>query len=203
MWDDQTRQDSAFEVCLNFIPERGNARLYYSGKPGICEPCLRIRYINSISLRLSFYPGMIRYLELDLSHESREVHSDSLCNWLKISQYGCFIEYTESFRDGSIRCASNCYASNNLNQSWRFRRTWKNRSRSQISLTQCHTDNIQWKCAVSTDSHKRIYGTAQFDLVHHQIGAPAFHRILVYPIQAMIQFTRCLYSIDLIPYSSQ
>jgi len=62
---------------------------------------------------------------------------------------------------------------------------------------------MQWQCAASTDSHQRIYGTAEFDLVHYQIGAPAFHHILVYPIQAMIQFTRCLFSIDFISYSSQ
>jgi hypothetical protein len=126
-----------------------------------------------------------------------------LCNWLKISQYGCFIEYPKSFRDCSIQCPSNSYASTNLNQTWRFTRTWKNGSRSQKLLVQFHTNNIQWKCAALTDSHKRIYGTAEFDLVHHQIGAPAFYDILVYPIQAMIQFTRCLFSIDFISYSSQ
>jgi hypothetical protein len=86
-----------------------------------------------------------------------------LCNWLKISQYGWFIEYPESFRDCSIRCASNRHASNNLNQTWKFRRTWKHGSHSQISLSQFHADNIQWKCAASTDSHKRIYDTKEFD----------------------------------------
>ena len=86
-----------------------------------------------------------------------------LCNWLKISQYGYFIEYPESFGDCSILCASNTHASNNLIQTWRFRRTGKNGSRSQISLSQFHTDNIRWKCAALTDSHKRIYGTAEFD----------------------------------------
>jgi hypothetical protein len=124
-------------------------------------------------------------------------------NWLKMSQYGCFIEYSESLRDCTIRCVSNSHASKILNQTWRFRSTWKNGSRSLLSVTQFRTDNIQWKCADSTDSHKRIYGTAEFDLVHHQIGAPAFHHILVYSIQAMIQFTRCLFSIDYISYSTQ
>jgi len=84
-------------------------------------------------------------------------------NWLKISQYGWFIEYPESVRNYSIRCASNRHASNSLNQTWMFRRTWKHGSRSQISLSQFHVVNIQWKCAASTDSHKRIYGTAEFD----------------------------------------
>ena len=49
-----------FEVCLNFIPQRGYTRLYSSGKPAIHEPCLRIWYINSISLRQSVYPWMMR-----------------------------------------------------------------------------------------------------------------------------------------------
>jgi len=126
-----------------------------------------------------------------------------LCNGLKISQYGWFIEYPEFICDCSIQCASNWHASNNLNQTWRFRRIWKHGSRSQISLSQFHPDNKQGKWAALTDSHKRIYGTAKFDLVHHRIGAPAFHHVLVYPIQAMIQFTRCLFSIDFISYSSQ
>jgi hypothetical protein len=47
-----------------------------------------------------------------------------LCNWLKISQYGCFIEYPESFCDCSIRCALTSHASNNLNQGCRFRCSW-------------------------------------------------------------------------------
>jgi len=58
--DHELRQVSEFEVCLNFIPERGNIRLYASDKPGIREPCLRIRYINSILRRLYVYPWMIR-----------------------------------------------------------------------------------------------------------------------------------------------
>ena len=84
-------------------------------------------------------------------------------NWLRISQYGWFIEYAESFRDCSIRCASNRHAANNLNQTWMFRRTWKHGSRLQIWLSQFHADNIQWKCTASTDSQKRIYGTTEFD----------------------------------------
>jgi len=65
-------------MCLKFIPEQGNARLYASGKPGIRQPFLRIRYTNSISLRQSFDCWIIRYSELDLSQEGREVDSDSL-----------------------------------------------------------------------------------------------------------------------------
>jgi len=49
-----------FEVCLYFSTERGKTRLYSSGKREIREPCLRTRCINSISLRLSFYPWMFR-----------------------------------------------------------------------------------------------------------------------------------------------
>ena len=37
-----TRQESRSEVCLNLVPVRGNTRLYPSGKPGLCEACLRI-----------------------------------------------------------------------------------------------------------------------------------------------------------------
>jgi hypothetical protein len=47
-------------VCLNFIPEEGNAQLYSSGKAGIWELCLWKRYINSISLRQLFYLWMIK-----------------------------------------------------------------------------------------------------------------------------------------------
>jgi len=55
--------------------------------------------------------------------------------------------------EDSIRCTSNRHASNNLNHTWRFRHTWKHGSHSQISLSQFHMDNMQWKCAASTDSH--------------------------------------------------
>jgi len=48
------------EVCLNFITERRNTRLYSSGKGEIREPCLRIRCINSILVTLSFYRWTIR-----------------------------------------------------------------------------------------------------------------------------------------------
>jgi hypothetical protein len=60
IWDHQPRQESESEVCLNFVPEWGNTRLYALGKPGIRELYLRIRYINSIAFRLPGYHCMIR-----------------------------------------------------------------------------------------------------------------------------------------------
>ena len=65
-------------MCLNFIPERGNTWLYASGKAEIGEPCLRIGYINSISLRLSLYPRMIRDILHWICQVGREVDSESL-----------------------------------------------------------------------------------------------------------------------------
>jgi hypothetical protein len=103
--DNQTRQHSACEVRLNFVPERGNGRLYASGKPGIREPCLRIQHINSISLRLSFYTWMIRYSELDQSWEGREVDSESLVQLTENQSIWLILEYPEFFRDSSIQCA--------------------------------------------------------------------------------------------------
>jgi len=49
-------------------------------------------------------------------------------------------------------------------------------------------------------SQREIYGTAQFDLVNHSTGAPAFHHILAPPNQALVQFTRYLLIIDFIAY---
>jgi hypothetical protein len=84
-----------------------------------------------------------------------------LWNRLKISPYGWFIEYPKSFRDCSIRCASNRQTSNNLNQTWKCTRTWTHGSCLQISLSQFHEDYIQSPAAL-TDSHKRIYSPAEF-----------------------------------------
>jgi len=47
-----------------------------------------------------------------------------------------------------------------------------------------------------------MYGTAEFDLVDQLTGAPGFHHILDYPDDAVLQFTRYLFIIDFISYSS-
>ena len=143
IWDHQTRQDSAFEVSLNFIAEQGNAWRNSSGRPGIREPCLRIRYINSISLRQSSYPWTIWDILCSICLRGvKTLTAILLYNWLNIIQYGGFVEYPEFIRDCSIRCASNWHISNNLNQTWRFRHTWQHGSPSQISLSQFHTNNF-------------------------------------------------------------
>ena len=206
IWDDHTRQESGPEVWLNFIPERRNTRLNCLVKPGILKPCLRIRYINSISLTQSFYPWMIRDMLYSPGLVSGELRSWlRFSNWLWIIHHCWFREYREFSCDFSIRCAWNRQATHKWNQTRRLRRTWKHESRSQISVSQSHMDNIERRCAVNTASthfHQQIYSTAEYDLVYHSTASPAFHHIWDHPNEARIQFTRYLFTIDIISDSS-
>jgi len=173
--------------------------LEYASRVSGYDPSTRYR-LDSYSI-----PGWLEIFGAgSVSGESRSWQQFSCAiDWKSVNMVDS-LNIPNSFGTvGSIRCTSNWHASNNLNQTWTFSRTSKHGSCSQVSLSQFHMDNMQWKCAALTDSHKRIYLTVEFDLVHHQMGAPAVHHILVYSIQAMIQFTRCLFSIDFISYSSQ
>jgi len=65
-----------------------------------------------------------------------------LCNRLWIIQHWWFSEYPEFCRDSSIWCTSNRQATNNWNQTWKFRHTWSHGSHLHISESQFHTENI-------------------------------------------------------------
>jgi len=193
-------------MCLNFIPEQGKTWLYSSGKPGIRKLCLRIRYINTISLRQSFYPWMIRDILCWMClRRVEKLTAILLCNWLWIIQHCWFSEYPEYFGDFGIRCAQNSKATNNLDQSWRSKLPWVLGSCLQISVSQFHTVNIVWWWAVTaawTDSHKR-------NIRHRGIWLrlPSNRRIcfsshIGSSKEARIQFTRYPFTIDFISYSS-
>ena len=65
---------------------------------------------------------------MDRSQESRDVDSDThvqlTINYSALIIEHCgFSEYHELFRNSSVRCACNKQEPNNLNHTWRFRRT--------------------------------------------------------------------------------
>ena len=80
IWDHHTRQESGSEVFLKFIPEWGNRCVYCSSKPAILKRCLRIRYINWISLEQYFYRRMIREIQYSAGLVSGESK-----NWQRLS----------------------------------------------------------------------------------------------------------------------
>jgi hypothetical protein len=104
-----------------------------------------LRYDTLIRYRIDS-PSIPEWLDIQSWINVRRVRKLTvilLCNWQKISQYGWFVEYPEVVYGCRIRCPSNRHASKKLNQTWRFRHTWKYSSRLQISLSTFHKDNIQ------------------------------------------------------------
>ena len=114
------------------------------------------------------------------------------------------ILWISRIRDSSIRCAWNRQVTKNWNQSWRFRRTWKHRSRMQISESQFHGQYMMKMSgdSSSTDSHTENYTAARnFTWSTIKLAHLVFIT-LDHPNEAMIQFTWYQFIIAIISYSS-
>jgi len=140
---------------------------------------------------------------LDLSQDSQEVDSDSLLQ-LTVNATALLIQWISRILS-QFKCPVRLKWTRNIE----FESNMEVQALLKIRIpcvdvgtTIPHGQYMMSSvCRFDRCWQREIYGTAEFDLVAHQTGAPVFHRILDCPNDATVQLTRHLLIIDLISHS--